>query len=439
VLAGRDTGNEHHLAVLGRSQASGARREILMGRALIIGGSLGGLFAGLLLRQAGWDVTVFERSSGDLASRGAGIGTHVEQFDIMRRLGIAVDESIGVAVKSRICLARDGSVIARLPFEKILTSWALFYRALRRHLPDACYRSGMQLEDVVRQGNGITAVFAGGTAEKGDLLVGADGLYSAVRARVFGGPAPDYAGYVAWRGVLDEADLPAVARPDLVDAYGFFLTPREMMLSYWQPGADDDARSGRRRLNWLWYQPVHKDELAALCTDATGRPHGASIPPPLIRAAVIAAFRAGARALLPPQFAAVTEATAAPFFQPIFDLASPRAVAGRVALVGDAAFVARPHVGAGVSKAALNAAWLADALAAAPDDIDSALAAYERRALAFGAAMAARARYLGAYLEDPPRKGLAPEPLAVMQAIGAPLREIPELAGKLFDYARRAP
>ena len=92
-----------------------------MARALIIGGSLGGLFAGLLLRQAGWDVTVFERSSGDLASRGVGIGTHVELFAVMRRLGIAVDESIGVPVGARICLDREGAVIARLPFEKILS------------------------------------------------------------------------------------------------------------------------------------------------------------------------------------------------------------------------------------------------------------------------------------------------------------------------------
>lgn len=77
-----------------------------MARALIIGGSLGGLFAGLLLRQAGWDVTVFERSGGDLASRGVGVGTHVELFEIMRRLGITVDESIGVATTSRICFDR---------------------------------------------------------------------------------------------------------------------------------------------------------------------------------------------------------------------------------------------------------------------------------------------------------------------------------------------
>ena len=156
-----------------------------MGRALIIGGSLGGLFAGLLLRQAGWDVTVFERSTGDLASRGVGIGTHVEMFDIMRRLGITVDESIGVSFSSRFCFGHDSSVIARLPFDKILTSWTLLYRALRRQLPDACYRAGMQLEDIVQQAGGVTAVFADGTKVAGDLLVGADGLHSTVRARAF--------------------------------------------------------------------------------------------------------------------------------------------------------------------------------------------------------------------------------------------------------------
>jgi 2-polyprenyl-6-methoxyphenol hydroxylase-like FAD-dependent oxidoreductase len=405
-----------------------------MARALIIGGSLGGLFAGLLLRQAGWEVTVFERSGGDLASRGAGVGTHAEQFDIMRRLGIAVDESIGVLTTARICLDRDGAVIARLPFEKILSSWALFYRALRRHLPDACYRAGMQLEDIAQHAGGVTALFADGTRVAGELLVGADGLHSTVRARVFDGPAPSYAGYVAWRGGVDEPAVPAAAS-ELLEAYGFFLTPREMVLSYLQPGADDDHRPGRRRLNWLWYHPVHAGELPALCTDAHGRHHGLAIAPPLIRAEVIAAFRAEARAILPPQYVALTEATSAPFFQPIFDLDSPRIVNGRVALVGDAAHVARPHVGAGVSKAALNAAWLADALAAAPD-IDAGLAAYETRALAFGSAMVARARYLGAYLEDPPRPGLAPDPMPVMRAIGASLREIPELAGKIFEYAK---
>jgi 2-polyprenyl-6-methoxyphenol hydroxylase-like FAD-dependent oxidoreductase len=398
-----------------------------MARALVIGGSLGGLFAGLLLRQAGWDVTVFERSVGDLASRGVGIGTHVELFAVMRRLGITVDESIGVPVSARICLDRGGKEIARLPFEKMLSAWALFYRALRRLLPDACYRPGMQLEDVIQQDGGVTALFADGTKTDGDLLVGADGLHSTVRARAFTAPAPGYAGYIAWRGVLDERAAPAAAG-ELLDSYVFFLPPREMVLSYLQPGSDDDLRRGKRRMNWLWYHPVHASRLPDLYTDASGRRHDGGIPPPLIRPEVIAAFRTRARATLPPQFIALTEATPAPFFQAIFDLDCPRVVAGRVALLGDAAFVARPHVGAGVTKAALNAAWLTDALAAAPGDIDAALAAYDRRARAFGSALVARGRYLGAYLEDPPRAGLAPDPLPMMQAIGAPLREIPEMA-----------
>ena len=154
------------------------------------------------------------------------------------------------------------------------------------------------------------------------------------------------------------------------------------------------------------------------------RPAGrhAAIPPPLIGPDVIVAFRTDARALLPPQFIALTEATPTPFFQPIFDLESQRMVAGRVALLGDAAFVARPHVGAGVTKAALNAAWLTDALAALPD-IDTALSAYDVQVRAFGSALV-RARPLPRRLSGrPPRAGLKADPVTVMQAIGVPLRE----------------
>src|SRR5256884_619849 len=109
-----------------------------------------------------------------------------------------------------------------------------------------------------------------------------------------------------------------------------------------------------------------------------------------------AATRATARALVPPQGAEIFARTPQPFFQPIFDLASPRTVFGRVALLGDAAFVARPHVGAGVTKAALDAASLADALA--EDDLAAGLMRYQREQQPFGSGLGALGREEGAYL-----------------------------------------
>src|SRR5579863_8775675 len=103
--------------------------------------------------------------------------------------------------------------------------------------------------------------------------------------------------------------------------------------------------------------------------------HKGGIPPPPFRPDVIARVKADARALIAPQVAEIF-ARSAPFFQPIYDLASPQIVFGRVVLAGDAAFVARPHAGAGTTKAALDAACLADSLRDAGDDIDAGLKRY---------------------------------------------------------------
>jgi len=234
---------------------------------------------------------------------------------------------------------------------------------------------------------------------------------------------PAYAGYIAWRGVIEERDVPPLVKETIFDTFAFYVAERELVLSYPVPGRDEDSGPGKRALNWIWYHPIDPvSVLPDFCTDATGRNHGLMMPPPLIRSDVISAFRREASEMLPPSFAAAMNATAEPFFQPIFDLDSLSIVTRRVALVGDAAFVARPHVAAGVTKAALNAAWLADALARA--DIDAGLALYERLTLPLGSAMVRRGRWIGGHLETPPNPGIDVEPIALMQANGAPLREI---------------
>jgi 2-polyprenyl-6-methoxyphenol hydroxylase-like FAD-dependent oxidoreductase len=97
--------------------------------------------------------------------------------------------------------------------------------------------------------------------------------------------------------------------------------------------------------------------------------------------------------------AAIVARTEQPLLQAIFDLESPQLVFGRVVILGDAAFVARPHVVAGTTKAALDAQCLADALAAAGNHVEAAMGHYDTERRQFGRSLVARARYLGAYLE----------------------------------------
>src|SRR3954464_3381087 len=79
-------------------------------KAIIVGGSLGGLMAALLLRKIGWDVTVYERAVGDLAGRGAGLGVSEELLDVMARAGAPFERSAGIAQSAHVWMERDGSI-----------------------------------------------------------------------------------------------------------------------------------------------------------------------------------------------------------------------------------------------------------------------------------------------------------------------------------------
>jgi 2-polyprenyl-6-methoxyphenol hydroxylase-like FAD-dependent oxidoreductase len=404
-------------------------------RVLVIGGSLGGLLAANLLHRIGCDVTIFERAEDDLASRGAGVSAHDELLGVMRRIGLVVDKTIGVEVNTRICLDRSGRITHRTEMPQFMSAWGRIYRLLKEAFPAARYRFREQLERVEQDAGGVTAVFAGGACVRGDLLVAADGLRSTVRAQLMPEAVPRYAGYVAWRGVSDERDIPPAIHAEIFERYTFCLPEGEMLLSYPVPGRNDDTRPGHRGYNFVWYRPTDEHTLLALCTDAAGRKHGVSIPPPLIRPELIAEIKVKARAVLAPQIAEIIERTAEPFFHAIFDLESPRLVCGRVALLGDAAFVARPHVGMGIAKAGLDAQSLTDAIAAASGDIGTALARYEHERRPFGTAIVARARHLGAYLQAQlkPRAErreveLHQQPEVVMREIGSPLVDIRELS-----------
>ncbi len=362
-------------------------------RALIIGGSLAGMFAAHLLRQNGWRVDVFERSTEDLAGRGAGLGSHEALIEILKRIGIDMSAPLGVPIPRYVWLDREGGVVADVPRPRLMTAWSRLYRPLKELLPRELYHPAKSLQRVEQDGKSVTAIFADGTRETGDLLIGADGSRSAVRTQLAPQAKPEYAGYIAWRALWPEAEATEAQRELLYSRNAFCIPDGELWVSYPVPARDGDVTVGKRDYNIVWYRPADEATLADMNTDAKGVRHE-QIPPPLIRQDVSDAVKQAARETIAPSLADIFVASR-PYFQPIYDLASPQLVFGRAIIMGDAAFVARPHVGAGVTKAALDAACLADALTE-HDSIEAALSAYGATRKAAGDWIISRAREFGA-------------------------------------------
>ncbi len=358
---------------------------------------MSGLLAGLLLRRAAWDVEIYERVEGELAGRGAGIVAQPDLIETLARIGIDTRD-LGVQITTRKILDGSGRVIGESTCPQVLTAWERVYRALRDAFPAEHYHRGWAVLRFEQTKHVVIADLGEHGAIECDLLVGADGLRSTVRQQCLPDLAPLYVGYVAWRALIREASFPPAIHRELFDYMTFYLPPGEQFLGYPVAGPGNDLRPGHRRYNVVWYRPADEtSELHRLLTDETGTTHPVSIPPPLIRRDAINAMRAAAERLLPPQFRDVVRMIAEPILQPIYDLASPRMSFGRVAIIGDAAFVARPHVAAGVAKAADDAACLVAALEA--ENVETALQIFEAQRLPVGHQIIERARHLGAYLQ----------------------------------------
>lgn len=372
-----------------------------MAHVLVAGGSLGGLMAAHLVARAGHSVTVLERVAGPMTGRGAGIITHPVLEEGLRRCGMPRDYALGIPVRERVTLDSAGGVLGTMEMPQILTSWSRLYQLLHGLLPQVpqvTYRQGVALQAVEETGHGVRLQTSAGTIA-GDLLIAADGIRSAVRQQFWPDVQPQYAGYVAWRGLTDEAVLSRGTREAIFERFGFCLPAGEQMLGYPVAGHGNSTQAGERSWNFVWYRAApapHK--LAEMLTDADGVHHAQGIPPNKVSWRAIAAMREDGRRLLAPAFAEVVEKCGQPFLQPIHDFCSETIARGRVALLGDAAFVARPHVGMGVTKAMQDAVALEEALRA-HGATPQALQAYAAARVPPGQEVVERSRRLGAYMQ----------------------------------------
>jgi len=365
-------------------------------RTAVIGGSLGGLTAALLLRDAGHDVAVFERSPVALTGFGAGIVAHEVSLRYFLGRTARDPDAFTIAVDTYRLLDQSGACLYEERVAYRFVSWGTLHRALLAEFGTERYFQGVALERFAQDDHGVDVRFSDGRSARFDLVILADGIQSTGRAQLFPQVEPVYSGYVAWRGTVEERAIPRDALARVDDTLTYTLIPSSHILVYPIPGADGTVARGRRWWNFVWYRNVATGApLDALMTDVDGVRHAVSLRPGRVQPRHVRELRDYARANLPAEISDIVAATDAPFIQVVMDVACPRMAVGRVCIIGDAAFAARPHAAAGTAKAAENAWTLAEALVEGGDDWRGALERWSAHQTELGERLVARARDIG--------------------------------------------
>jgi 2,6-dihydroxypyridine 3-monooxygenase len=365
-------------------------------RAKVIGGSIGGLTSALLLRELGFAVDVFERTPGPLENRGGGIVLQpitMKWFDERSTRRIT---ELSTATHHVRYLGDHNEVLHDDPVEWRYSSWSTIYRALLDDFGTDHYHLGEFCVGFDQDSDAVSLRFVSGRVETADLVVFADGITSTARKRMFPHLERRYSGYVGWRGTVPESAVSDASRKLVGDALTYSVTRDSHAVLYPIPGPAGELGEGDRLLNYVWYRNVAEGpELQELTTDTRGFECAVSVHPGQVQQRYIDELKSTAAAQLAPAVAETVIRTEHPYLQIVFDMRIPAMADGRVAIIGDAAFAARPHAAAGTAKAADDAWKLYEHLGAAGGDIPSALKLWEPAQLRLGNQLIDRVTRMG--------------------------------------------
>ena len=367
--------------------------------ATIIGGSMAGLFAATSLSKKGWDISVHEKVPVPLSGRGAGIATYDELADLVFK-ATNNNNVLGTTAKSRVSLDINGNIINSYDYPQVYTSWQYLFSILREQISNDDYFMGDDCIKIEQNEDKAIAFFDNGKKKETDLIIVANGIKSELRTYVDNKAYPQYAGYVGWRGVVNEEEISKKSLETLSNYFIVVLPYNQQIASYPIAGEGENPfKIGERRINWIWYKPIPQTSLQEILLGKSGQQFEDGIPPNEIREEIVNDLFKEAEEKLPPQLVELVKITKQPLIQPIFDLQSIKMKNGRVVTIGDAAFTARPHVGMGVTKAAMDAFTLSEYLEDSSnlDDLDK----WEHSRLKESQFIVNRSRKLGQYLSIP--------------------------------------
>ena len=382
------------------SPGQGVSRGLRVG---IVGGSIAACAAAIELERAGCEVTIFERSAGSLKDRGAGIGIPFPLVELLQQRDLIDPDMAIVPIELRHFVTRSRSAERMLweqGFVIAATSWDVLYQNLRKRVRDDSYRQGCEVSALHASQDGAVVELASGQRAPFDLVVCADGYTSTGRRRLFPGQELRYAGYIMWRGLIEERLVSDIAPYEGINI--FAVSPLGHLIAYLVPGKRGETQPGKRRLNWGWYVNTPPADLAHSLTDRNGKTHATSLPAGSISAERAGHLRQQALKFMPGFVSEAVALTEQPFIQAIFDLHTPSYRRGNIILHGDASSVARPHAAAGATKALYSAIALAESLKTQPS-LTAALGQWNEEQCREGGRLVALSQRLGQALQDPTR------------------------------------
>jgi 2-polyprenyl-6-methoxyphenol hydroxylase-like FAD-dependent oxidoreductase len=335
---------------------------------VVVGGSLVGLSAAIALSRLGIDVTVLERSPARADDGGGGLGVDVALLGQVTGIPERPPAVHGV--------------------DRDTTAWHLLQAWLEAHAAD---RSGVTLHrrtlvtsvDPGDQAERAAVLTEDGSSRHADLVIGADGARSTVRAAVDPGrTGARYAGVLLWRSMVDEQAMPAgVALPPAGEPSREVYAGPYRLVTYLVPGAAGETAVGHRRLNLVWYDPQQGELLRDRGLLDGETIHG-SLAPGTLPDPVRQRLAEFAAANWPAPWREALELALREgkvFGTPVVHYEPKRLARGRAALAGDAAHAASPMVGGGFRQGLYDVAALTQVLRAgiSPAEIPAALGRYQ--------------------------------------------------------------
>ncbi len=326
----------------------------------IVGGSIAGCIAAILLGRAGHTVTVFERSKSGLVGRGGGVTTSRKVLDELRHLDILDADFPAVPFHDLKMSIRtvENSYVGHSPLSRAIdmhcVHWSGLWENLRKRVPDTCYHRGRSvIKAAQNDGQNVMLEFEDGAREEFDLVLFADGYQSLGRKILFPDVDITYRGYTVWRGVLPDSAVDDLGPLENHPRYSYVDMPGSFV-SFVVPSRQGSVVPGQRTINWAAYIPLPEAQHETFMIDNNGERRNGTIPSGAMRPEQDEELKRLMAQQLPTYYADILAKSTGNQIQLIYTSTLPAYGKGRIGLIGDAGMIVQPMTGAGVFKGYSN-------------------------------------------------------------------------------------